>query len=109
MAGVQPLVDDDARIQPQFPSELTVSDIDGVDTPCAARQQHVGKAAGRGPDIERRLAADDNSEMVEGVGELDAPARHPRMIVAFDGKRRKLVGPALRDFGNRHGVAEPSI
>ena len=26
--------------------------------------------------------------MVEGMGELDAPPRHPGMIVAFDGKRR---------------------
>ena len=30
-----------------------MADIDGVDPARPARQQHVGKAAGRGADIER--------------------------------------------------------
>jgi hypothetical protein len=88
MAGVQSLVGDDAWILPQFPGELTVSDIDGVDTAGAARQQHVGKAAGRCADIESRLAVGDDPEMVEGVGELNAPARDPGMGVPLDGERR---------------------
>src|ERR1700686_849851 len=87
MAGVEPLVDDDARILPQFPGELTVSDIDGVDAPGPARQQHVGKSASRCAEVEGRFAIDHDPEMVEGVGELDAPTRYPGMIVPFDGKR----------------------
>ena len=82
MAGVHPLVDDDARILPQFPGELAMSDIDGVNPRRAARQQHVGKAAGRGADVEGRLAIDRDPEMIEGMGELDAPARHPGMVVS---------------------------
>src|SRR5260370_28210900 len=88
MAGIQSLVHDDPWILPQFPGELTMPDIDGVDAAGAARQQHVGKAAGRGADIESFPAVDHDPEMVEGMGELHAPARHPGMIVPFDGKRR---------------------
>ena len=45
MAGVHPLVDNDARILPQFPGELTVPDIDGVDAHGPEGQEHVGKSA----------------------------------------------------------------
>ena len=34
------------------------------------------------------LPSTDDPEMVEGVSELEAPARHPGMVVPLDGKRR---------------------
>src|SRR5712672_2711410 len=87
MAGVHPLVDNDARILPQLPGELAISDVDGVNAAGAARQQHVSEAAGRGADVEGCLTIDFDPEVIEGVNELEAPARHPGVVVPLDGKR----------------------
>jgi hypothetical protein len=88
VTGVQALVNDDARILPQFPGELTMPDIDGVDPRAAARQQHIGEAASRGADIEGRLTIEVDPKMVQGVSELDPAARNPGMVVSRDGERR---------------------
>ena len=40
----------------------------------AAREQHLGKAAGRGADIERDGADRIDAEMIEPMGKLDAAA-----------------------------------
>ena len=74
IARVRPLADDDARILAQFPGELAVPNIDGVDALGPARQQHVGKSAGRCANVEGRFATDHDPEMVESVSELEAPA-----------------------------------
>ena len=65
MSGVDALVHDDARILAQLPGELAAPDIDGVDPAGAASQQHIGKAAGRGADVERDRARNVDREMVE--------------------------------------------
>ena len=88
IAGVDALMDDDARVLAQFPGELAAPDIDRVDPRGAARQQHIGKAAGRGADIERDSAGRIDREMVERVRELEAAARHPGMVAAGDGQAR---------------------
>ena len=69
---VDPLAHDDARVLAQLPGELAVADIDGVDLPRAARQQHIGEAAGRGADIERDPSGVD-AEMVEPCSSLRPP------------------------------------
>ena len=84
---VQPLMHDDARVLAKLPGELAMTDIDGVRPPDAARQQHLGEAAGRGPDIERDVSLDLDREVVKRVDELDAAARHPGMISALERKR----------------------
>jgi hypothetical protein len=77
-------VNDDPRILPQFPGELAVADIDGMYAFGAARQQHIGEAAGRGTNIERDLIPNLDREMIECVGELEAAARDPGMIAPFE-------------------------
>jgi len=88
VTGVEALVHDNARILPQFPGELTMPDIDGVDPRAAARQQHIGEAASRGADVESRPALEVDPKMVQGVSELDPAARNPGMVVSRDGERR---------------------
>ena len=95
MARVQPFVDDDARILPQLPGELAVADIDRIDPRGAARQQHVGEAAGRGADIEGDLSVDRDREMIERVSQLDAAPRDPRMIASLE-RERRIRGEAAR-------------
>ncbi len=80
-------MDDHPRILAQFPGELAMPDIDGVDPGGSPRQQHVGKAAGRSADVERRHTGDGDREMVECRRQLDAAARHPGMVRAGDRKR----------------------
>ena len=70
-----------------------MTDIDGVDPPSTAIEKDLGKAAGRGADIERNSPLDDDPEVVERVGELDAAARDPGMIALLERKgcvRREL-------------------
>ena len=59
--------------------QLPMPDIDRVDAPCAAREQHLGEAAGRGADIEADAASRIEAEMIERGRELHAAARHPGM------------------------------
>src|SRR5882724_1498612 len=82
MACVRALEHDNARVLAQLPGQLPVSDIDGVDLGGAARQQHVGEAAGRGADVEPDAAGRVDGEMIEGMRELQAAARDPRMVLA---------------------------
>ena len=88
VARVRPLMHDDARILAQFPGKLPAPDIDRMDPRRTLRQQHVGETAGRGADIERDHAARVDREMIERKSQLDATARHPRM-----------VAPGKRQFG----------
>jgi len=83
-AGVQALMDDDARVLAQFPSELTMTDINGVNPARAALQQHVGKPAGRSADIQCGPTRYLDAKMIERMNELNAAARDPRVIAALD-------------------------
>ena len=85
---IHPLAHDDARVLAQFPGELAVADIHRVNPPRAARQQHIGKAAGRGADIKCDPAGYVDAEMIERMGQLDAAARNPWMVATFDCQRR---------------------
>src|SRR5262245_23343179 len=87
MARIGALEDDDAGVLAQLPGQLPVADVDGVDLGGAPGQQHVSKAAGRGADVEPDAAARIDGEMIEGVGELEAAAGDPRMILAAQFER----------------------
>src|SRR3546814_4451723 len=71
---------------------LAASDVDGIDLRRAARQRHVGEAAGRGADVEAAEAGGVDREAVEGMRQLDAAARYPGMILAAQRDRRMLGG-----------------
>jgi hypothetical protein len=69
------------RVGAQGPGKLARADIDGVHV-CGARLQHgVGKAAGRGPDIEADFAGEVDREPLQRARQF-APAaadvRRPR-------------------------------
>src|SRR3546814_8803820 len=73
MPGVGPLKDNHARIAPQLPRKLAVSDVDRIDPLCAAREKDVGEAARRCPHIQRDRAGHVPSEVIETARQL-----HPR-------------------------------
>ncbi len=91
---VYPFMHDDPRVLPQFPGELSAPDIDRVHKRRAPCQQHIGKAPGRGADIERDKPGRIEREMVERLHELEAAARHPRVVATGDGQ--------LGIFGKAH-------
>jgi len=62
-----------------------VPDIDGVHAERAMRQQHVGEAAGGCAHVERDAALGREAEMAQRVRELEATARHPRVVLSADG------------------------
>ena len=59
--------------------QLPASDIDRVDVPGAALQQHLRESAGGGADIEANAAARIEAEMIERRRELHPAARDVRM------------------------------
>ena len=59
--------------------QLTVPDIDRVHEPGTAREQHVGKTAGRSADVEANASVNVDPRLLERCRELDAAARDPRM------------------------------
>ena len=75
--------------------QLPAADIDRVDAPGAALQQHLREAAGRGADIEADHAARIEAEMIERGHELQAAARHVRM------RRARAQFGVDRDFLGR--------
>ncbi len=92
----------DLRPVAQARMQLVAADVDRVDPARAARQQHLGEAAGRGADVEADAAGDVEAEPVERMRELDAGARHPRerRLGADD----RLGGDLRRRLGDRHVV-----
>ena len=59
--------------------QLGAADIDGVNEPRAARDEHLGESAGRRANVKADPLARVEAEMIERGRELDAAARHPRM------------------------------
>ena len=80
-------VDDDALVAAQLPRQLVGPDVDRIDARGTLGQQHVGETPGRASDIERHRAGHVDREMTQPMGELDAAARHPRMIAPLDDQR----------------------
>src|SRR3546814_8641392 len=86
MPGVGPLKDNHARIAPQLPRKLAVSDVDRIDPLCAAREKDVGEAARRCPHIQRDCAGHVPSEVIETARQLHPATAHPGMVAALDDK-----------------------
>ena len=82
---------DYALVLAQPRMKLAASDIDRVDACRAAREQHLGEAAGRGADIETDAPGQLEAEMIERGRELHPAARHPRML----GARLQLRASAI--------------
>src|SRR5690606_20778771 len=77
VAGVGAFENDDPRVLAQLPGELAVADVDGIDAHRAARQQDVGEAAGRSPDVEADEAGGIDGETVQAMDELQAATGNP--------------------------------
>src|SRR5439155_1453689 len=69
-----------ARIVPQRPVQLAVTDVERHDLRRAAAQQHVGEAPRRGADVERAASRDVDAKRVERMRELHAASADVRMI-----------------------------
>jgi hypothetical protein len=74
--------------------KLLVPHVDGVNLPCAAREQHIREAAGGGADIETDASRGIEAEMIERRDKLHASARDPRMrgLRAQRRMRRNFIG-----------------
>ena len=92
-ARVRALDDDHAWIIAQTPVELTVTDVEGNDSGRAALQEHVGKAAGRGADVERLATVHRDAKRIECVRQLDSAATDIGMV--------RLLERDFRIFGHR--------
>jgi hypothetical protein len=82
--------------------QLAGADIDRINKPGAAGDEHVGKSAGGGADVETDPVRHSHAETVERAVELDAAPRHPR-------KRRqrlklRIDRDGLRRLAHRYGV-----
>src|SRR5262245_28125952 len=97
-ANVRCLERNDLRSATQASMQLVATHIDGIDPPGAACQQDLGKAAGRGADVEThtvaRVEQRIGAEMIECGRELYAAARHVR--VRRVGAKHGLSGNLLR-------------
>ena len=108
----------DGRVLVQSRMQLLAPDIDRIDAPRAARQQHIGETAGRSAGIETDAARWLEPEMFERGRELQPAARDPWMVwrsdelrirsdrvgslAEQDAVRRHVTG---RDRGLRPGAA----
>src|SRR3546814_2965941 len=99
MPGVGPLKDNHARIAPQLPRKLAVSDVDRIDPLCAAREKDVGEAARRCPHIQRDRAGHVPSEVIETARQLHPATAHPGMVAALDDKAC-IFGQCLAGLGD---------
>ena len=75
-AGVRALERRHTVVAAQRFGELTATHVESVDVARAALQQHVGEAAGRRTDVERRHPGRVDPELVERSRELVAAAAH---------------------------------
>ena len=87
----------DARVRGEARIELSTTDIDGDDFGGAAREQDIGKASGRGADVEADEARGIEPECVERGGKLDPAARDIR--VGRLGLDRRVVGQSRGRLG----------
>ena len=77
-ARVAPFDDRHPRIGAEPPGKLAVGDIHRDDVRNPGLEQAVGEPARRGADVERPPPRHRNGERVQGVSQLDAPARDER-------------------------------
>ena len=88
IADIGVLERDHVGARAQFRMQLTASDIDCVDLPRPALEQHLGEAAGRGADIESNPPRRIEAEMIERGRKLHTAARHPWMIASLERQPR---------------------
>ena len=100
-ARVEPFVRAHPRVGGEARVELAVADVDRDHRTRAAREQHVGEAAGRGADVEAGEAVGIEAEGVERRGELDPAARGPGVRLARLDPR--VLGERVGGFA--HGLA----
>jgi hypothetical protein len=72
VTDIGPFHHDHARIIAQYPCQLTVSDVDGIDTLGPALQEHIGEATGRGADVHRGYALDVYIEGIKSTFQLQS-------------------------------------
>ncbi len=90
LTGIRALEHGHARIVAQPLVELPAPDVERDHACSAALEQDVRKAAGRSADVERVPPGRVDAELVEGVRELVAAARHePRRLL--DDELRRFV------------------
>src|SRR5581483_10865082 len=78
-ADVGLLQANDAGIRAQAGVQLVASDVDRVDLPRAPLEQNLGKAAGRGADIEADAAVRVEAEMIERRDKFQSTAGDKRV------------------------------
>jgi hypothetical protein len=71
----------------------------------AMGEQHVGEAAGRGPDVEPDSALRRETKMRETMGELQAAAGDPGVILALQ-RDPRILGQKLAGFLDAAGLGE---
>ena len=79
-----------------------MADVDGIHPACAALQQHVGEAAGRGADVERYATLRIDLEMIERMGKLE-PATRDIWNLRFPDLEREIRRHRLA------GLVEPPL
>ena len=75
VSQVGALSQDDAGILAQFPGDLSIADIDAVDSRCACLQETVCETSGGDAAIEADAIAHPNSKFLQGFDEFFAAAR----------------------------------
>ena len=90
VARVRALEHGHALVGPQPFVQLSAADVEGDHARRASLQQDIREAAGRCPDVERVPAGGIDTELVEGVRELVAAARHVARRL-LDDELRRLV------------------
>ncbi len=84
--------------------QLAASDVDGVDAPGAALEQHLREAAGRRADVEADAPARIETEMVERGRELLPAPRHIRM--RGRGAQNRVGGNLLGRLAHRPVIGD---
>jgi len=88
MPDIGALDGDDAGVLTEFPGQLPIGDIDGVDLGNPFLKQAVGETARRSPDVERDPAADVEAEGIERPLELHAAPADIGMVFPAETNRR---------------------
>lgn len=76
MANIDPVHNHDPRVKAQFPRELSIAHVDGIDPRRTALEQTVGKPSGRGAHVRANEVSRVYLECVESAFQFQAAAAH---------------------------------
>ncbi len=96
--GVGAFPRDDPRILSEFPGQLSVSHIHGMDGGCAVLEQAIGETSGAGTQVDALTGVDRNGEMLQGVFEFVAASGNVT-IPAEQFDRVTVADPIAGFFG----------